>query len=379
MSQSGESRSALLTSEGHAQQPANMCLYPKLITNRKYLKNKKNGGIIPAVPDERVRQVPVGCGNCIECRKMKARNWTVRIMEDIKENKNAKLIVLTFSNESISELYSTVKQKIQDTLDKIQEAGTELQTDREVQKLEYQTCGYGLDNATAKHAVRMWLERWRKKYKKSLRHWLVSELGHEGTEHLHLHGIVWTNESLHEVEKTWSYGFVWKGKEIYNHTLQKYEIQNYVNEKTVNYIIKYVTKIDKDHQYYKPIVLCSAGIGKNYINSMNAKSNKYKADQTIETYRLRTGNKINLPIYYRNKLYTEQQKEHLWLMKLDKQERWILGEKISIAKTEEEYYKGLEYAQQRNVELGYGDDKKNWSREQYELERRTLKQQERNK
>ena len=30
-----------------------MCLYPKLIKNKKYTKNKKNGGVIPAVSDIR--------------------------------------------------------------------------------------------------------------------------------------------------------------------------------------------------------------------------------------------------------------------------------------------------------------------------------------
>ena len=31
-----------------------MCLYPKLIKNRKYIANKKNGGNIPPVSDLRV-------------------------------------------------------------------------------------------------------------------------------------------------------------------------------------------------------------------------------------------------------------------------------------------------------------------------------------
>ena len=34
-----------------------MCLYPKLIKNPKYKANKKNGGNIPAVFDERVKLV----------------------------------------------------------------------------------------------------------------------------------------------------------------------------------------------------------------------------------------------------------------------------------------------------------------------------------
>ena len=86
-----------------------MCLYPTLIRNRKYLKNKKNGGNIPPVPDQRVLWVPVGCQECIECRKQKARNWQVRLMEDIKEHKNGKFITLTFSNKSYKELYEDVK------------------------------------------------------------------------------------------------------------------------------------------------------------------------------------------------------------------------------------------------------------------------------
>ena len=45
-----------------------MCLYPKLIKNKKYTKNKKNGGIIPTVSDNRVLYVTAACGKCFECR-----------------------------------------------------------------------------------------------------------------------------------------------------------------------------------------------------------------------------------------------------------------------------------------------------------------------
>ena len=50
-----------------------MCLYPRLIENRKYRANGKNGGVIPAIVDHRTRYVPIGCEVCIECRKQKAR------------------------------------------------------------------------------------------------------------------------------------------------------------------------------------------------------------------------------------------------------------------------------------------------------------------
>lgn len=204
-----------------------MCLYPRIINNRKYTSTKKNGGVIPAVLDERVKSVPVGCNNCIECRKKKAREWQVRLLEDIKEYKNGKFITLTFSNESIYKLSQKFK-------------GLK---------------GYELDNQIATQAVRYWLERWRKKHKKSLRHWLVTELGHNGTENIHMHGIIWTDESMEEVEKQWQYGIIWKGKE------KNGKLENYVNESTVNYTIKYVSKMDLKHKGYKSIILTSAGIG----------------------------------------------------------------------------------------------------------------------
>ena len=77
-----------------------MCLYPKLIKNKKYTKNKKNGGIIPTVSDNRVLYVTAACGKCFECRKQKARAWQVRMSEELRENPNAIFVTLTISDES---------------------------------------------------------------------------------------------------------------------------------------------------------------------------------------------------------------------------------------------------------------------------------------
>lgn len=312
-----------------------MCLYPKLINNRKYQSNKKNGGVIPAVTDKRVLVVPVGCGKCMECRKQKARNWQVRLHEEIRNDKNGKFVTLTFSNESIKELSKDIKG-----LD-----------------------GYNLDNEIAKKAVRRFLERWRKKYKKSVKHWLVTELGGNGSENIHLHGIIWTKESDKTINDIWKYGYTWIGNN---------KNGGYVNEKTINYIVKYVNKIDEKHKEYNSKILTSAGIGKNYIERKDSKNNIYKGKNTQETYITRQGMKIALPIYYRNKIYTEEEKEKLWLQKLDEQIRWVNGEKVDISKGEEEYYKLLQWHRAKNKRLGYGDDQKNWELKRYENSRRNL-------
>ena len=105
-----------------------MCLYQKLIRNRKYTANKKNGGVIPPIPDIRVLQVPVGCGKCIECRKQKAREWKLRLLEDIKYHPDCKYVTLTFNNESLNKLEIEVGEEVIKHLEKIRKNATNLTT-----------------------------------------------------------------------------------------------------------------------------------------------------------------------------------------------------------------------------------------------------------
>ncbi|AXH75061.1 MAG: replication initiator protein [Microviridae sp.] len=307
-----------------------MCLYPKLIKNRKYIANKKNKGIIPEIKDQRVLWVPVGCQKCIECRKQKSRGWSVRLQEEIRTDKTGQFVTLTFSNEAIATLAPEIKG----------------------------LTGYDLDNEIATLATRKFLENWRSKYKKSVKHWLVTELGHNGTENIHLHGIIFSKEKQ-EIIKKWKYGFVYIG--------------DYVNEQTVNYITKYITKTDTVHTEYTPIVLTSPGIGGKYTERIDANNNKFKKKDTDETYKTRQGTKLNLPIYYRNKIYTEDEREELWLQKLNKEERWVCGEKVSIKNGDyTEYDKLVKWYRAKNARLKFGDDEINWDKIRYQNERRKL-------
>lgn len=313
-----------------------MCYFPRIMKNPKYKATKKNRGIIPPILDNRMKYVAIGCGRCIQCMKQKARNWQYRIIEDIKHNKNAKFITLTFSNESIKEI---------------------------IEKFKIDAEGYALDNAIATIGVRKFLERWRKEHGKSLRHWLVTELGHKGTQNIHLHGIVWT-ENLEKVERIWKYGWIWKGKRVNE------KLVNYVNEKTASYITKYMFKVDMEHKYYKSIVLCSKGIGEGYT------INKNKNDVEKDYYKTSTGNNIGLNLYWRNKLYDENVREKQWVTMLDKNERWVGKTKFK-ADDFEGITKELKRLQKVNKELGFGSDEIEWERLTYENQMRELKYNER--
>lgn len=309
------------------------CLYPKLIKNKKYIANKKNNGKIPPLPiivingiemeDKRVLQVPVECGNCYTCMKKKARNWKIRLTEELKKWKKyeIKYICMTFSTESLKELNEIVNKQID---------------------------GYERENEIVKIAMKRFLERWRKTEKKSVKHWFITELGGGKYEHIHLHGFLFTEKNNDFIRKKWKYGYIWFADEN----------NGYINEKTINYIVKYMTKKDEKHLTYNGVVLCSPGIGGNY-----RKENKN------DWYRLNNGQKVGLPEYYRNKIFTEEEREKKWRELLDKEEYYIMGQKYTDF---ESYMRDLEYYQSENERLGYGNRETNWELKKIERERRNI-------
>nr|WAE43659.1 MAG: replication initiator protein [Microviridae sp.] len=348
-----------------------MCLYPKLIRNPRYTETKKNGGELPPIIDKRVLYVPIGCGRCMECKKKKMNEWKIRLIEEAKENNNGKFVTLTFNQESLNDLRGELILELNKDCERITNK-TKLKYEKA--NLKYKLEGYDLDNAIATLAVRKFMNRWRKEHGKVPKYFLITELGHEGTERLHLHGIIWDGnernikETGDKIERIWKYGWVWKYKEY------RGMYRNYVAERTINYISKYMLKLDEKHREYTQIILCSNGIGKGYIKDKN-RNNRYKDAGTNDNYIKDNGSKTALPIYYRNKLYTDEEKEKLWIERLDKNVRWVNGQKIDISKGMEEYWKILKQEQTKNKLMGYRDSSKNWERIKYEHELRLVKQE----
>ena len=311
-----------------------MCLYPKLIKNKKYQRNKKNDYEAPILTDGRLMFVTAACGRCMECRKQKARAWQVRLAEEQKEKGNGVFVTLTFNEESFEQLSRETNDE---------------------------------ENKLATRAVRLFLERVRKDTKKSLRHWLTTEKGHTGTKRIHMHGIIWHDRARELIEKHWKYGFVYLGQ--------------YVNEKTISYVVKYITKVDMENKDFESKVLCSAGIGKGYIEGINAKNNAYNGEDTNGTYRLSNGTRINLPTYYRNKIYSEEEREELWKLRLDDGKVWICGEEVNID-DENDYNNLLLYHRRRAKEI-YGYNEQKWDRDKYkrqlERQRKYIKKIQENK
>ncbi len=318
-----------------------MCLYPREIKNKRYEPTKKNGGVVPKCKDKRTKTVPIPCGNCFECRNAKKREWQVRLGEEIKHDKRGKFVTFTFNNKALVKHEELVKDTIQ---------------------------GYERENAAVSIAVRRFLERWRKYTGKSVKHVLITELGHVNTERIHIHGFLWTNATNEFIAERWKNGNVQIGEKKY-FLDEKGKItgktnqdgDEYVNAKSVNYITKYISKIDKDHKYYKAKMYVSNGIGRDYINEVTKKLHRYRGvhgGDTIEGYRLADGRTMALPKYYKHKIWTDEQRERLWVNKLDEGKKYVDGQEIDITEHMEMYYVIRNQAREKNIKQGYGSNYK---------------------
>ena len=342
-----------------------MCLYPRKIQNKKYVPNQKNGGVVPTLPvigydennheiyDERICTVEIPCGRCIECCAQKAREWQVRLGEEIKDWKYMYFVTFTFSPEGLREIL--FKHNIKEC------------------------------NAAAAFALRHSLERYRKDTKKSYRHWFITELGHEGTERIHIHGIIFMEkpqefQKIEEINTPTGHGWMCRWKYWkYGHIF----VGDYVNERSINYVVKYMEKIDEDHKTFVGQILCSPGIGRRYIDFLKKTGQQpftYRPKQTRDYYRLNNGSKVKLPKYYGNKVWTEEERELKWRDFLDREAQTIQGNTYYYRETKNATLGNIiGKAQENNKFLGYGNDSKEWRKQDHNLTKRMLQDQERKK
>lgn len=253
------------------------CTKPLRIRNPRYLPSKKNGGFAQHCDEPRLKWLTVPCGKCHACRKRRANDWRFRLHQEYmtSDSKRFHFVTFTFSDESLEHLRSEwirLKNTIPD------------------------------DNDLVRLAVRRFLERYRKMYKVSLRHFFITELG-ENTERIHLHGMIvnckcgyWKRNKYYAdfdtLSDLWSYGHVWLG---------------WCNEKTISYICKYITKFNDENPEFTPIVLTSPGFGKGYVTSFTIRLHR-NADNGNGMWYVTSSNgyRMAIPRYLRLKLFSEE-------------------------------------------------------------------------
>lgn len=289
-----------------------MCLYPIMMPNKKYWATQKNlqRGFIPVAKDKRTTVVQIPCGVCEECMRQKARGWKIRLIEDRKEFKNGKFVTLTFSEESLEKLGKELEKKNWSGI---------------------------WENEVAKIAIERFRKRICKNGMKAIRHWLITELGQNNTERVHLHGVVYTDMSKEEFQELWKYGWV--------------DFGEWYDDTSIGYITKYVTKQDPVHKGFIPKIFTSPGIGRKYIESTAAEMKRGRRENIYYTYK--NGQKTAMPTYYKNKLFSEDEREEIYIDRLNKDEKYVMGSKLTKGISNDKYLKICRYWAEKSKEHGY--------------------------
>lgn len=201
-------------------------------------------------------QIEVPCGRCQYCEKHRMRDFQIRLLYEIDKYPNSLFITLTFDDTNLLRF-----------------------------------------SANPNSAVRLFLDRVRKRYGKQVRHWIVAEYG---TLHgrLHYHGILFDTPLRldgDELSRLWSYGFSYVG---------------YSCDKTARYVTKYVTKSCSGNRS-PPRIISSKGIGAGYLTPENVLF--HNDGETLRPYLYYGGFKVPLPRYYYSKVFSDEDKVRMLL------------------------------------------------------------------
>lgn len=219
------------------------------------------------------------CGKCRICMQNRRNHWSFRLHQELKASKSAKFITLTYDEDNIP--YNEETGEI----------------------------------TLIKKDVQNFIKQYRKKevrLKNNIRYFLTGEYGGK-TDRPHYH-IIMFNLTVDKkmpirLQSSWKKGHIDIGD---------------VNSASIHYITKYLMdtrfRFDKNYTRQKPFNLMSTkpGIGHAYIE----KNKKFHIENKA-FYGILNGVKIDLPRYYKELLFDEEDKrQHRIKMSLDVERKY---------------------------------------------------------
>jgi len=202
------------------------------------------------------RYIAVPCGQCLECKQSRSRQWIFRLKEEAKSASSAFFITLTYDEENVVD--------------------------------------NGLGEPTLyKKDFQNFIKRIRHETPEKVKYLAAGEYGDQFTERPHYHAIIF-NSTKEAISKHWNNGFIHIGT---------------VTEGSIAYVLKYIIKEvdDVGEDQEAPFLLMSKGLGQSYIENDSVKRFFKK---NLPTYiQDEKGFKYPIPRYYREKLFNEEEKK----------------------------------------------------------------------
>lgn len=232
------------------------------------------------------RQVAVPCGKCPACYARRISGWSFRLLQEDKVSSTSYFITLTYSDGNARRtkngfltIDKTHVQKFFKRLRRNHPAGT---------SIRYYTCGeYGSTTYRPHYHAIIFNARLECLISKK-EAWAVKE------------GLLDLDGKTQFQCPTWGHGHITIGK---------------VQAASVGYCLKYMAKAGKIPQHknddrQREFSLMSKGLGKSYLTPA---MEKWHHDDLLNRMycNLQDGKKITMPRYYKQKLYTDEQRESI--------------------------------------------------------------------
>lgn len=268
-----------------------MCVNLIPTVNPKYRKAIKLGRPLLEYPEDFYLLVP--CGKCIDCRRKRGKEWRTRLQHELMygDFRTVYFVTLTFSPQWYEKFEIELPAH----------AGSSRRK---------------ANNDGISRSIRMFLERYRKKFGRSLRHFFVTERG-ERKGRIHLHGIIFDPRFCLDIERS-----KYKGKTIdkpydllaINRIFSEIWSYGYtyiepVSCKTVNYVTKYITKYYEYDKEFIPKVFVSSGFGACFCRNRQMVDWTKKVSGKNGRFCYVASIRRALPRYYFEKIYSKQEKQ----------------------------------------------------------------------
>jgi len=219
------------------------------------------------------RHVLVPCNRCINCIQRKRSEWSFRLLQELKTSEKATFLTLTYNDDTVPKNQQLQKKKLQNYFKRVRVT------------------------------------------QKAIKYYAVGEYGSKN-KRPHYHAIVF-NADNNILANEW--------RECGNDTQKSDKPTGYikcdvVNEATIHYVTGYITekygKMDErtgkqidtwQETDIRPFALMSKGLGKIYLKH----AAKYHKSNFTTTTISEGGIKGNLPRYYRDKIFNEEERKNL--------------------------------------------------------------------
>ena len=211
-------------------------------------------------------KIPVPCGKCPPCMKRRTSGWSFRLVKEGDVSNSALFVTLTYDTKYVP-----------------------------ITKKGYLTL--------CKDDVQRFFKRLRKLTNQKIKYFIVGEYGTQKMRpHYH---IILFNANREMIARAWAKD----GRELGSIFIGD------VSEASIGYTLKYMQKpgkipIHQNDDRQKEFQLMSKGIGKSYLTQKMIKWHKEDLEQRMYIP-MKDGKKIAMPRYYKDKMYSESEKNRI--------------------------------------------------------------------